>query len=113
MDPNCIFCRIIAGDIPSTRVLENEQVVAFRDVNPQAPTHVLVVPREHVAGFEQLAAGSPIWNALVAAAQDVVRMEGLANGSRLVINQGSDGGQTVPHLHVHVLGGRPFRWPPG
>lgn len=113
MDDACIFCRIVAGDIAAARVLETEHVVAFRDVNPQAPTHVLVVPRDHVPGPADLPGASPTWNALLAAIQAVVRTEGLTDGFRLVMNSGALGGQTVPHLHIHVLGGRPFRWPPG
>jgi histidine triad (HIT) family protein len=113
MDEQCIFCQVVAGEIPATRVLETDQVLAFRDINPQAPVHVLVVPREHVTGFGELPASSPTWPALLAAVQEVVRGEGLDNGYRLVINNGARGGQTVPHLHVHVLGGRAMQWPPG
>lgn len=113
MAEQCIFCRIVAGEIPATRVLETDQVLAFRDVNPQAPTHVLVIPRAHVAGFGDLPASSPTWTALLAAIQEVVRDQDLRDGYRLVINNGGLGGQTVPHLHVHVLAGRPLHWPPG
>ncbi|HWE63994.1 MAG TPA: histidine triad nucleotide-binding protein [Chloroflexota bacterium] len=113
MDQQCVFCRIIAGDIPSTRVLETDQALALRDLNPQAPAHILVLPREHVPGFGDLPAESPTWNALLAAVQQVVQQEGLTDGFRLVINSGDRGGQTVPHLHIHVLGGRQMRWPPG
>jgi histidine triad (HIT) family protein len=113
MDTQCIFCRIVAGEIPSTRVLETEQAVAFRDVNPQAPIHILVVPRDHVPGFGDLPAESATWTALLAAVQEIVRSEGLEGGYRLVINNGPLGGQTVSHLHIHVLGGRSLHWPPG
>lgn len=111
----CIFCRIVAGSLPATPVLENEHVVAFRDVNPQAPVHVLIVPRRHVASVAALEpedAGLPA--ALLLAAAEVARREGLeAAGYRVVTNVGDDGGQSVDHLHLHVLGGRPLDWPPG
>ncbi|HVA90915.1 MAG TPA: histidine triad nucleotide-binding protein [Chloroflexota bacterium] len=113
MSDQCIFCKIVAGEIPSARVLDHERVIAFRDVNPQAPTHVLVVPRAHVPGLAELPARDPLWNELLNAVQEVVRAEGLAQGFRVVVNQGGDGGQTVQHLHLHVLGGRALTWPPG
>lgn len=113
MDPHCVFCRIIAGQIPAEMVLESEAGIAIRDVGPQAPTHILVIPREHVAGMEALPAASSTWNALIGLAQAVALREGLDNGFRLVVNQGADGGQTVGHLHLHVLGGRALGWPPG
>lgn len=113
MAESCIFCRIIAGDIPSSRVLENEYVVAFSDVNPQAPTHILIVPRKHVGGLVDLDGADDTWNALIAAVQTVARDRNLDEGFRVVINQGENGGQTVPHLHLHVLGGRRMMWPPG
>ncbi len=113
MSEQCIFCRIVRGEIPATRVLERERVIAFRDVNPQAPVHILVVPTEHVAGLTDLPGASPIWNDLLSAVQQVVADLGLPAGFRVVMNQGPDGGQTVDHLHLHVLGGRAFHWPPG
>jgi histidine triad (HIT) family protein len=113
--PDCLFCRIIAGQIPATVVRQDERTLAFRDIGPQAPVHVLVVPREHIASLE--ATGDDhrdLLGALLLAARDVARQEGLAeDGYRTVLNVGADGGQTVPHLHVHVLGGRALRWPPG
>ncbi len=109
----CVFCKIIAGEIPSQRVLENDDVLAFRDVNPQAPTHVLVVPRRHVPGMTTLPGDDPLWNSLLSAAQVVARAEHLDSGFRVVVNHGADGGQTVDHLHLHVLGGRSLSWPPG
>jgi histidine triad (HIT) family protein len=99
--------------MPSTNVYESPLVVAFRDINPQAPTHVLVVPRQHVASFGDLPANDPLWTAILVATQAVVRSEHLQEGYRLVVNAGPDGGQTVPHLHVHVLGRRQMHWPPG
>jgi histidine triad (HIT) family protein len=114
-DPDCIFCKIVGGQIPSAIVLRNDQVTAFRDVNPQMPTHVLVVPNQHVADTEALEPEhDTIVGAVIRAARDVARQEGLsARGYRLVFNTGRDASNTVPHLHVHVLGGRAMTWPPG
>ena len=110
----CLFCRIVAGEIPAEVVHETERSLAFRDVNPQAPTHVLVVPREHHADVAAVADADPALLAeVMSAAVAVARAEGLAGGFRLVANTGDDGGQTVHHLHVHVLGGRSLTWPPG
>jgi len=118
---NCIFCRIVAGEIPAALVHSDERVIAFRDVTPQAPVHVLVVPRRHVGSLLDLASDdrgedAALAVALFAVAAQVVRVEGLADvarGFRLVINTGPEGGQSVPHLHLHVLGGRRLAWPPG
>jgi histidine triad (HIT) family protein len=114
-DPDCIFCKIVGGQIPSAIVLRNDQVTAFRDVNPQMPTHVLVVPNQHIADSEALEPEhDAIVGAVIRAARDVARQEGLsARGYRLVFNTGRDASNTVPHLHVHVLGGRAMTWPPG
>lgn len=110
----CLFCRIVAGEIPATVVRETPRVVAFRDVNPQAPTHVLVIPRDHHADIAALAAADDELLAEVfREAAAVAGAEGLDGGYRLVTNTGPDAGQTVHHLHVHVLGGRAFAWPPG
>ncbi len=109
----CVFCRIASGQVKADRVLETEDVVAFRDLNPQAPTHILVIPRVHVASLNELEDPDLAGRVLMAARQ-VAGEEGLAEaGYRVVVNQGSDGGQTVFHLHVHVLGGRRMTWPPG
>lgn len=114
MDENCLFCKIARGDIPATIVQSDEQTVAFRDVNPQAPTHVLVIPREHVSGAPAVVEHARVWGPLMAAAAAVARAEGLEErGYRLVVNSGPEAGQSVDHLHVHVLGGRPLAWPPG
>lgn len=117
---NCVFCRIAAGEIPSAQVYADSEVIAIRDVNPQAPIHVLVLPRRHVAGVAELGAGdlgaenTALLGRMVAVANRVARDDGIAEGGyRLVINQGHDGGQTVGHVHLHVLGGRPMTWPPG
>jgi histidine triad (HIT) family protein len=105
---DCIFCRIVAGEIPSARVMEGDEWIAIRDINPAAPTHVLVIPRRHVESVAALEDGDrALAGALLLAARDVARQEGLAeSGYRTVINTGHDGGQTVAHLHVHVIGGR-------
>ena len=111
---DCLFCRIVAGDIPATVVHETDRTLAFRDLNPQAPTHVLVIPKDHHADMAALAGIDPAYvGQVLAAAVEVARLEGLTGGHRMVTNTGSDGGQTVGHLHVHVLGGRALRWPPG
>ncbi|MCW2615655.1 MAG: histidine triad protein [Frankiales bacterium] len=111
---DCLFCRIVAGDVPSTRVHETERTFAFRDVTPQSPTHVLVVPKAHHADVGALSDADPALLAdVLAAAVAVARSEGLDGGFRLVANTGADGGQTVSHVHVHVLGGRGMTWPPG
>jgi histidine triad (HIT) family protein len=112
---DCLFCKIVAGEIPSTVVHETDRTFAFRDINPQAPTHVVVVPREHHPNAFALAEADPeLAGALIAAAGEVARSEGVDEwGYRMVFNTGSQAGQTVFHVHVHVLGGRPMTWPPG
>ena len=111
---SCPFCGIAAGDIPATVVHETARTLAFRDLNPVAPTHVLVIPRDHFADVAELSAADPFYLAeVLAAAVDVARQEGLTGGYRLVTNTGDDAGQSVHHLHVHVLGGRSLGWPPG
>ncbi len=113
-ETDCIFCKIITGDIPATVVHESEHAVGFRDLNPQAPTHVLVIPRRHVADVASLASDAPEEVApLFDAAAAVAAAEGLTNGYRMVANTGADAQQTVFHAHIHVLGGRPMTWPPG
>lgn len=112
-EPSCIFCKIARKEIPSKTVLETDDVLAFRDLSPQAPVHVLVVPKAHLS---RLSAATPADEALVgecvSAAAAVAKSEGLSS-YRLVINDGADAGQSVFHLHVHLLGGRLFTWPPG
>jgi histidine triad (HIT) family protein len=112
---SCLFCGIVAGTVPSQQVYADEQVVAFRDVRPQAPVHVLVIPRWHITGIDAIGAGDgPLLLSLVSAANTVARQEGIAeSGYRLVWNVGRHAGQSVFHLHLHVLGGRPLGWPPG
>ena len=109
----CLFCGIVAGDVDAEVVHVTERTVAFRDVNPQAPTHVLVVPRDHYANAADLAAGDPTASAeLVTSAAAVAAAEGL-DDYRLVLNTGAAAGQSVFHTHLHLLAGRPFTWPPG
>lgn len=111
---SCLFCKIAAGEIPADVVHETERVMAFRDLNPQAPTHVLVIPRVHFDNAAALAATDPAYaGEVLAVAADVAAAEGLAGGYRLVANTGVDAGQTVDHLHWHLLGGRSLSWPPG
>lgn len=114
-DPACLFCRIVAGEIPSTRVAEDELLIAIRDITPRAPTHVLVMPRDHIPSAADLtAADSAIVGHIFATAAGIARSEGIADGGyRIVTNVGTWGGQTVDHLHFHLMGGRPFDWPPG
>ncbi len=111
---DCLFCSIVAGDIPADIVLSNEHVVAFRDIQPQAPVHVLVIPRAHHENVGELADAAPETTALlVQAAKEVAEAEGIGDGYRLVFNTGADAGQSVFHVHGHVLGGRDLKWPPG
>jgi histidine triad (HIT) family protein len=112
-DPDCLFCRIAAGEIPSDIVYSDDAVVAFRDINPRAPTHVLVIPRRHVPSVADLTdADGPMLAALFAAVRHVAEEAGL-HGYRVVSNVGAEAGQSVFHLHLHLLGGRTMTWPPG
>jgi histidine triad (HIT) family protein len=111
--PDCLFCKIVAGDLPADRVLESERTIAFRDISPQAPVHVLVIPRQHLPDVAAVAqAGGGLLDELVAQARQVADDAGIAD-YRLVFNTGAGAGQSVWHAHVHVLGGRPMAWPPG
>ena len=113
MSDSCLFCRIVRKEIPATLVLENEHVVAFRDIDPKAPTHILVVPREHVATLDD-ARDARMLGEVVLAAAEIARSEGLVDGGyRTVLNCGADAGQSVFHIHLHLLGGRKLAWPPG
>jgi histidine triad (HIT) family protein len=104
---SCVFCRLVAGELPATRVFEDEDVLAFRDLSPQAPTHVLIVPKVHVPSLHELE-DARLAGALLHAAAEVARAERLEQGWRLIANTRAHGGQEVPHLHLHVLGGRPL-----
>jgi histidine triad (HIT) family protein len=112
---DCLFCDIVSGKIPSVLVLESTRTIAFRDINPQAPVHVLVVPRDHYADLAALAeAGDGLLEEIAAQAHLVAAATGVAeSGYRVVFNTGPEAGQTVAHAHAHVLGGRPLGWPPG
>ena len=113
MSSECLFCRIVRGDIPAKIVRQDEHTVAFRDIDPKAPTHVLVIPKSHVASLDEATDAETLGHLLLAA-RDVAKSEGIdASGYRTVINTGADAGQTVHHVHVHVLGGRHLKWPPG
>lgn len=116
MDVNaqCLFCRIARAEIPADVVLDTDRVVAFRDIDPKAPTHVLVIPKDHHANLAQMSTSDPELAGLVLQAiAEVVKEEGLTQGYRTVFNTGTDGGQSVDHVHAHVLGGRSLTWPPG
>jgi histidine triad (HIT) family protein len=114
MAADCIFCRIASGEIPARLVHSDDAFVAFHDVSPQAPTHVLVIPRRHVPSLADPGGGEPpLLGELAARAVRIARELGLAGGFRLVLNCGRDGGQSVGHVHLHLLGGRPLGWPPG
>ena len=111
---DCLFCKIIAGNIPSKKVYEDEKVYAFEDIDPKAPTHVLIIPKKHFAGLKEAEAGDAeiIGRCHLAAAQ-IARQRKIENGYRTVLNVGPGAGQSVFHLHVHLLGGRNLAWPPG
>lgn len=111
---DCLFCRIIAGEIPSKKVYEDEHTYAFEDINPQAPTHVLVVPKKHIRGLkEALAEHAELIGRCHLAAAHIARERGVEDSYRTVLNVGPGAGQSVFHLHVHLIGGRNLRWPPG
>ena len=113
--PDCLFCRIIAGEIPADKVHEDSSVVAFRDLNPQAPLHVLIVPRRHIATINDLVpADDALVGSMFRVAAELARAQGYdARGYRTVFNCNRDAGQTVHHIHLHLLAGRGFTWPPG
>jgi histidine triad (HIT) family protein len=114
MSADCLFCKIVAGSIPAKKIHEDEVSLSFADINPQAPTHVLVIPKEHIRSQAHAEAEhTALLGHLMAKAAEIARGAGLDRGYRVVINTGPDGGQTVDHLHLHVLGGRHMGWPPG
>ena len=113
MSTGCVFCRIVAGEIPATIVKRTPDALAFKDLNPQAPTHLLVIPTTHVGSLNDTKDGKMLGD-LLAFARELAKDSGIAaKGYRVVLNTNPDGGQTVFHLHLHVLGGRPMHWPPG
>jgi histidine triad (HIT) family protein len=112
---DCLFCKILAGDVPAELVYESNEAIAFRDINPQAPSHLLIIPRQHIETINDLGPGDAVLvGNLFLVAQQVAKDEGIAeNGYRVVMNCNADAGQTVFHLHLHMLGGRQLGWPPG
>jgi len=112
---DCLFCKMIAGEIPTTVVLDEEDIFAFRDIHPQAPTHILVVPKRHIRSVGEMAVeDAELLGRVLHAARRIAEAEGIAEpGFRCVLNTNADAGQTVHHVHLHLLGGRQFKWPPG
>ena len=112
---DCLFCKIIAGEIPCGKIYEDSEMLAFRDINPMAPVHFLLVPKKHIKSLLELEAeDSALVGRLLFKAQELAKQQGCEEkGGRFVINAKSDGGQTVDHLHIHILGGRALGWPPG
>lgn len=107
---NCLFCKIIAGEIPSTKVYEDDKILAFRDIAPMAPTHILVIPKEHIGGVDEITPeNSTVVSYIFEKIAEIARAEGLSDGYRVVSNIGENGGQTVRHLHFHILGGKKLR----
>ncbi|MBT8147541.1 MAG: histidine triad nucleotide-binding protein [Gammaproteobacteria bacterium] len=115
MSDDCLFCKIIAGDIPANKVYEDDDVLAFHDISPAAPTHILVIPKKHIAAVKDAGTeDTQLLGRLTLKASDIAREQGLEeDGYRFVINTGVEGGQTVFHIHLHILGGRAMTWPPG
>ncbi|MDR1195098.1 MAG: histidine triad nucleotide-binding protein [Endomicrobium sp.] len=115
MTDDCLFCKIAKGEIPSKKVYEDERVFAFEDINPQAPVHIIIIPKRHIGGLNSLSEGDEAVLGYIqaAAAKIASQFQELKNGYRLVNNCGADAGQTVFHIHYHLLGGRTFGWPPG
>ena len=113
---DCLFCKIASGAIPAKKVFEDDQAIAFRDINPEAPVHILVVPKKHVGSLAEIDGTQnevALLGHLLALVAQIARTENLGQGYRTVVNTGADGGQTVDHLHLHLLGGRAMHWPPG
>ena len=111
---DCLFCRIVSGEIPSRKVYEDEHTYAFEDINPQAPTHVLIIPRKHIRGLKEADGNdAEIVGRCQLTAAEIARQRGIEDGYRTVVNVGPKSGQSVFHLHVHLLGGRLLHWPPG
>jgi histidine triad (HIT) family protein len=112
---DCLFCKIVSGAIPANKILEDDQAIAFRDISPQAPVHILIVPKRHIGSLAEVEGNEDktLLGHLLALVQQIARTENLSGGYRTVINTGPDAGQTVNHLHLHLLGGRAMHWPPG
>ena len=113
-DPSCLFCKLVRREIPATLLYEDAEMIAFRDIAPQAPTHILVIPTQHYPSLNEASADPALLGKLLALVQRIAVQQGLDRpGYRVAINTGTDGGQSVAHLHLHLLGGRPLGWPPG
>lgn len=111
---DCIFCRIVAGQIPAKKVKEDEHMLAFHDIDPKAPTHILLIPKRHLPSLAEAGSGDhAVLGHLLLKTAEIAREQGLDRGYRVVISTGPEGGQTVDHLHVHLMGGRQMHWPPG
>ena len=111
---DCLFCKIVAKKIPSKIEFENDTLIAIQDINPKAPTHLLVIPKKHISKVSELAASDgPLIGELILCAKEIAHQKGIENGFRLVFNNGAEAGQTVFHIHLHLLGGRRMTWPPG
>ena len=114
MDDNCLFCKIINGDIPADKLYEDEDILAFRDIAPEAPVHFLVIPKKHITGPSDVSVeNQQLIGKLMQKGSEIARQEGIGDAFRVVFNNGADAGQTVFHLHMHILGGRDLNWPPG
>lgn len=113
MGDHCVFCKIIRGEIPSNKIYEDDQILAFYDIHPAAPIHVLVIPKIHIETVVDVPHGDPTVSLLAETAVEIAKSLNLREGYRLVLNNGDNGGQTVYHLHLHLLGGRFMTWPPG
>ena len=114
MSDDCLFCKIIAGEIPANKAYEDDQVCAFHDISPAAPTHILIIPKKHIAAVKDAdQSDAVLLGNLMLKAADIAREQGLEQGYRFVVNTGDNGGQTVYHIHLHILGGRRMTWPPG
>lgn len=114
MADDCLFCKIAAGEIPVKRVFEDDECLCFPDIHPQAPTHLLLIPKKHIASHTHATKeDTAVLGHLMVVAGEVAASQGLSGGYRLVINTGPDGGQSVDHIHLHLLGGRQMSWPPG
>ncbi|MEN8257241.1 MAG: histidine triad nucleotide-binding protein [Thermodesulfobacteriota bacterium] len=111
---NCLFCKIINGDIPSDKLYEDDDTYAFRDISPQAPTHFLVIPKKHISGPSEVSQeDEKIIGKMMRVGADIARQEGIGDAFRVIFNNGAEVGQTVFHIHMHILGGRSMSWPPG
>lgn len=111
----CIFCKIVKGEIPSDKVFEDENILAFKDINPEAPVHIIIIPKKHISNLNEISEeDSKVIAGIMLAIKDIAKKLGIDNsGYRVVSNCGEDGGQTVSHIHFHLLGGRNLKWPPG